>query len=275
MEDKKIKKRVREGYARIADQNSSCCGSVESCCGGTASAEDISRNIGYTEDELRAVPEGSNLGLGCGNPTAIASLKEGEIVLDLGSGAGFDCFLAAQKVGKTGRVIGIDMTPEMIERARENAKKGKYENVEFRHGEIEKLPADDSSVDVIISNCVINLSPDKKQVFNETYRVLKPGGRLVVSDIVLVKELPDYIKNSVEVYVGCISGALMKDKYLELIKEAGFQNVTVTDETSFPIELMVNDPTAQAIIKKENITAEELEKVGNSVVSIKVACKKL
>lgn len=275
MEDKKIKKRVREGYARIANQNSSCCGPVESCCGGTTSAEDVSRNIGYTEDELKAVPEGANLGLGCGNPTAIASLKEGEIVLDLGSGAGFDCFLAAQKVGKTGRVIGVDMTPEMIVKARENAKKGKYGNVEFRHGEIEKLPADDSSVDVIISNCVINLSPNKQKVFNEAYRVLKSGGRLIISDIVLVKELPDFIKNSFEAYVGCISGAVIKDRYLKLIKEAGFQNVTVTDETSFPIELMVNDPTAQAIIKKENITAEELEKVGNSVVSIKVTCKKL
>jgi len=167
------------------------------------------------------------------------------------------------------------MTPEMIVRARENAKKGKYENVEFRHGEIEKLPAEDNSVDVIISNCVINLSPNKQKVFNEAYRVLKSDGRLIISDIVLVKELPDFIKNSVEAYVGCISGAAMKDRYLKLIKEAGFQDVIVTDETSFPIELMVNDPTAQAIIKKENITAEELEKVGNSVVSIKVTCKKL
>lgn len=275
MRKEDIKKVVRKGYAKIAKQDSSCCDYVSSCCGSPDLAEDVSRNIGYTEDELRAVPEGSNLGLGCGNPTAIASLKEGEIVLDLGSGAGFDCFLAAQKVGKTGRVIGVDMTPEMIERARENAKKGKYGNVEFWHGEIEKLPAGDSSVDVIISNCVINLSPDKKQVFNETYRVLKPSGRLIVSDIVLVRKLPNFIKNSVEAYIGCISGAVMKDKYLELIKEAGFQNITVTDETSFPVELMVNDSTAQAIIKKENITAEELEKVGDSVISIKVTCKKL
>ena len=270
-----IKKIVRKDYGKIAKQDNSCCGSISSYCGNPDLAEDISRSIGYTEEELRAAPEGANLGLGCGNPTAIASLKEGETVLDLGSGAGFDCFLAAQKVGKTGRVIGVDMTPEMIERARENAKKGKYENVEFRHGEIEKLPAEDNSVDVIISNCVINLSPNKQKVFNEAYRVLKSDGRLIISDIVLVKELPDFIKNSVEAYVGCISGAVMKDKYLELIKESGFQNITVTDETSFPIELMVNDPTAQAIIKKENITAEELEKIGNSVVSIKVTCKKL
>ena len=270
-----IKKIVRKNYGKIAKQDNSCCGSISSCCGNPDLAEDISRSIGYTEEELRAAPEGANLGLGCGNPTALASLKEGEIVLDLGSGAGFDCFLAANKVGEKGQVIGIDMTPEMIEKSRENAEKNGYQNVEFRQGEIENLPIESNSVDVVISNCVINLSPDKKQVFNEVFRVLKSGGRLVVSDIVLLKELPEYIKNSVEAYVGCISGALLKDKYLELIKEAGFQNVTVTDETSFPIELMVNDPTAQAIIKKENITAEELEKVGNSVVSIKVTCKKL
>jgi SAM-dependent methyltransferase len=270
-----IKKIVRKDYGKIAKQDNSCCGSISSCCGNPDLAEDISRSIGYTEEELRAAPEGANLGLGCGNPTALASLKEGEIVLDLGSGAGFDCFLAANKVGEKGQVIGIDMTPEMIEKSRENAEKNGYQNVEFRQGEIENLPIESNSVDVVISNCVINLSPDKKQVFNEVFRVLKSGGRLVVSDIVLLKELPEYIKNSVEAYVGCISGALLKDKYLELIKEAGFQNVTVTDETSFPIELMINDPTAQAIINKENITAQELEKVGNSVVSIKVTCKKL
>jgi len=270
-----IKKIVRKDYGKIAKQDNSCCGSISSCCGNPDLAEDISRSIGYTEEELRAAPEGANLGLGCGNPTALASLKEGEIVLDLGSGAGFDCFLAANKVGEKGQVIGIDMTPEMIEKSRENAEKNGYQNVEFRQGEIENLPIESNSVDVVISNCVINLSPDKKQVFNEVFRILKSGGRLVVSDIVVLKELPEYIKNSVEAYVGCISGALLKDKYLELIKEAGFQNVTVTDETLFPIELMINDPTAQAIINKENITAQELEKVGNSVVSIKVTCKKL
>ena len=274
MENKKIKSKVREGYAQIAKQESSCCRPTESCCGSATTVEDISKNIGYTEEELRAVPEGANLGLGCGNPTAIASLKENETVLDLGSGAGFDCFLAANKVGKQGRVIGIDMTPEMIEKARENAEKGGYDNVEFRLGEIEHLPVDSESIDVVISNCVINLSPNKKQVFHEACRVLKPGGRLIISDIVLVKELSDFIKDSFEAYVGCISGAIMKDRYLELIKAVGFHDVTVTDETSFPIELMVNDPTAQTIINKANITTEELEKVGNSVLSIKVTCKK-
>ena len=275
MDNKKIKSKVREGYARIVNQGSSCCGSIEVCCGNADSPEDISKIIGYTEEQIRSVPRDANLGLGCGNPTAIASLSEGEIVLDLGSGAGFDCFLAANKVGKNGKVIGIDMTQEMIEKARFNAKKGGYSNVEFRLGDIENLPIESNSVNVVISNCVINLSPDKKQVFREAYRILKPGGRLIVSDIVLLKELPDFIKNSIEAYVGCISGAIMKDKYVGLIKEVGFKEITVTDETSFPIELMINDPTAQAIIKKENITLEELKDTSNCFVSIKLKGKKI
>ena len=160
--------------------------------------------IGYSEEEMTAVPEGANLGLGCGNPTAMASLKEGETVLDLGAGAGFDCFLAAGKVGPEGRVIGIDMTPEMLEKARENAQKGNFSNVEFRLGEIENLPVADGIIDIIISNCVINLVPDKDRVFSEAFRVLKPGGRIMVSDIVLTKELPDFIKNNMAAYVGCI-----------------------------------------------------------------------
>ena len=274
MKKEDIKKIVKKDYGKIAKQDISCCNSVSSCCGNPDLAEDISRSIGYTEEELRASPEGANLGLGCGNPTALASLEEGEIVHDLGSGDGFDCFLAANKVGEKGQVIGVDMTPEMIDKARENAEKGGYRNVEFRQGEIENLPIENDSVDVIISNCVINLSPEKKQVFNEAYRVLKSGGRLVVSDIVLLKELPDYIKNSVEAYVGCISGAIVKDRYLDLINDAGFQDVNITDETSFPIELMLNDSTGQAIIKKANITEEELKKVGSFVVSIKLVCKK-
>ncbi len=184
------------------------------------------------------MPEGANLGFGCGNPVAIASLKEGEIVLDLGSGAGFDAFLAAQRVGKTGRVIGVDMTPEMIEKARANAAKGSYSNVEFRLGEIEKLPVEDNCVDAIISNCVINLSPDKQRVFAEAFRVLKPGGRLMVSDLVLVKELPAALKGSVEAYVGCLAGAIRKDDYLNFISLAGFRDVKVVSETSYPVDAM-------------------------------------
>ncbi len=270
MEDKKIRKIVREGYAQVAQKDSSCCASRKSCCSSTDSPHEISQQIGYTKEEVQAVPEGANLGLGCGNPVALASLREGETVLDLGAGAGFDCFLAAQKVGNKGKVIGVDMTPEMIEKARENATKGNYPPVEFRLGEIEHLPVADNSIDVIISNCVINLSPDKAQVFNEALRVLKPGGRVIVSDIVLLKELPDMIKESVEAYVGCLSGAIMKDEYLKLIEQAGFIQVNILDESSFPVEVMINDPTAKAIIKKLNISSKMVNSLGYSVISIKV-----
>jgi len=277
MRKEDTKKVVREGYARIAKQESSCCGSessccgqVSSCCGSTDTARDISRDIGYTDEELETVPEGANLGLGCGNPVALASLKEGETVLDLGSGAGFDCFLAANKVGEKGRVIGVDMTPEMLEKARENARKGNYANVGFRLGEIENLPVADSSVDIIISNCVINLSPDKNRVFEEAYRVLRPGGRLMVSDIVLLKELPEFVINSIEAYIGCVSGAIMKDEYIGDIEKAGFQEVMIIDETSFPVELMANDPIEKALIDNSGIPLEKIKDIANSVISLKV-----
>lgn len=270
MKQEKIKKAVREGYAKIAKKEASCCSPVKSCCGGDNPSESISRSIGYTDEELKGVPEGANLGLGCGNPVALASLKQEEIVLDLGSGPGLDCFLAAHKVGKTGKVIGVDMTPEMIEKARENARKGKYGNVEFRLGEIENLPVADNFVNAVISNCVINLVPDKERVFRETFRVLKPGGRLMISDLVLLKELPDFIKNSVEAYIGCLSGAIMKDDYLNAIKAAGFREVKIIGETSFPIELMASDSTAKALIEEMKIPMEKLKDVARSVVSIKV-----
>ncbi len=270
MREDETKKIVRDGYAKIAREGSCCCQPVTSCCGGTDLAQNISQKIGYTEEEIGAVPEGANLGLGCGNPVALASLREGETVLDLGAGAGFDCFLAADKVGRTGRVIGVDMTPEMLEKARENVKKGDYGNVEFRLGEIENLPVADNSVDAVISNCVINLTPDKGRVFKEAYRVLKPGGRLMVSDIVLLKELPAFIRNSIAAYVGCISGAMMKDEYIEVIREAGFHEAKIIDETVFPIEYMANDPTAKAIINKTKTSTEEIKELANSVISIKV-----
>lgn len=268
MKDKKIKQFVREGYARIANRDSSCCSTA--CCGGTDLTAGISKEIGYTEEELNAVPESANLGLGCGNPIAHASLREGEAVLDLGSGAGIDCFIAANKVGKNGKVIGVDMTPEMIEKARENAKKGNYGNVEFRLGELENLPVDNDSVDKVISNCVINLTPDKSRVFREAFRVLKPGGKLMVSDIVLLKELPDFIKNSIDAYIGCISGAIMRDKYIEVMKEAGFHEVEIIDESSFPIECMANDPTATALIANLKTPLEKVNEVTSSIRSIKV-----
>jgi ubiquinone/menaquinone biosynthesis C-methylase UbiE len=271
MREEEIKKVVKEGYGKIAKQNSSCCIPSNSCCVNADLAQDISKKIGYTDEELKAVPENSNLGLGCGNPVAIASLKEGDIVLDLGSGAGFDCFLAANKVGKNGRVFGVDMTPEMVEKAKENAKKGNHENVEFRLGEIENLPVADNSVDVVISNCVINLSPDKERVFRDAFRVLKPGGRLMISDLVLLKELPDFIKNSVEAYIGCLSGAMMRNEYIEYIKRAGFQGVKVIEENTFHIDSMVNDETANTIIENLEIPPEKMKEVSSSVISIKIS----
>ena len=227
--DDEIRKSVRENYAKRV--TSSGCGcSDASCC--SPSGKTPSQVMGYSEDELRSIPEGADLGLGCGHPTALASLREGEVVLDLGSGAGIDCFLAADKIGETGHAIGVDMTPEMIERARENARKENIANVEFRLGEIEHLPVADASVDVVVSNCVINLSPDKPQVFREAFRALKPGGRLMVSDIVLRGELPQEVLESMEQYVGCVAGASQIDDYLGAICDAGFRDVTIVKDTS-------------------------------------------
>ncbi len=274
MEENRIKRIVREGYAKIAKRGGSCCGPASSCCGSPDSAPDISRRIGYSEEDLRAAPEGANLGLGCGNPVALAFLKEGDTVLDLGSGAGFDCFLAADKVGERGKVIGVDMTGEMLDRARENARKGNCDNVEFRLGEIENLPVGDNQVDVIISNCVINLSPDKKRVFREAFRVLRSGGRLMVSDIVLLKELPVEIRNSVAAYVGCVAGAVTKKEYLEAIQAAGFEETKVLGEAAFPTEYLANDPTAREIAKNLRLPPEKAEDLASSVVSIQVSAVK-
>lgn len=235
-----IRKMVREGYGKVARQGTSCC-SFGGCCSSSGSAKDISKTIGYSEEEMGAVPDGANLGLGCGNPVAMASLKEGDVVLDLGSGAGFDAFLAAKKVGFSGRVIGVDMTDEMLDRARANVVRGSYKNVEFRKGEIEALPVESGSVDVIISNCVINLSPEKDKVFREAFRVLRPQGRLMVSDLVQVKEMPEAVKASVEAYVGCLAGAEMKEAYLRLIKEAGFEDIRIISQDSYPVDAMVTD----------------------------------
>jgi arsenite methyltransferase len=274
MEKEEIGKAVRERYGNIAKQGGSCCGPAKSCCGSTDSAQSISKSIGYTEEELKAVPEGANLGLGCGNPIALASLKEGEVVLDLGSGAGFDCFLAARQVGSTGRVIGVDMTPEMLERARENARKGGFGDVEFRLGEIENLPVGDNQVDIIISNCVINLSPNKKRVFQEAFRVLRPGGQLMVSDIVLLKDLPEEIRGSVAAYVGCIAGATTKEEYLETIRAAGFEETRILGEAAFSVELLANDPTAVEIAKNLKLSPERARDLAGSIVSIKVSAIK-
>ena len=269
-----VKKAVRNGYAKIATGGSCCSGPVTNCCGQENLAEEISSSIGYSRDDMDKVPEGSNLGLGCGTPIALASLKKGEIVLDLGSGAGFDCFLAADKVGPEGKVIGVDMTPEMLEKARENAQKDNINNIEFRLGEIENLPVADGVIDIIISNCVINLSTDKGKVFYEAFRVLKPGGRIMVSDIVLTRELPDIIRENVSAYVGCIAGAVIKEDYLEAIRKAGFTDVKILEETDFPINYIVSDNSAVIIKNDLNLDKDEVKDLEESVLSIKVSALK-
>jgi SAM-dependent methyltransferase len=273
MEENNVRKYVRERYAGIARQGGSCCG-TSSTCGSGGVAEKASLQIGYSEEELKAVPDGANLGLGCGNPVAIASLMEGETVLDLGSGAGFDCFLAAREVGTSGRVIGVDMTPEMIEKARANAKKGGYGNVEFRLGEIENLPAADVSVDAVISNCVINLSPAKDKVFAEAYRVLKPGGRVMISDLVLTRELPGPVAGSLAAYAGCISGAVRKDAYLRLLEAAGFRKVRIVEETAFSIAEGETDARAKSIADAFDIPIDTVREAAGAVVSIRVSGEK-
>jgi arsenite methyltransferase len=222
---------VREKYGAIVEGSKGCCGEETGGCGCGDCGE--TGALGYTEEQMKAIPKGSNFGLGCGNPLGHAEVKPGETVLDLGSGAGIDVFLASRDVGPEGRAIGVDMTPSMISRARSNAAEGGYTNVEFRLGEIERLPVADSSVDLIISNCVINLSPDKPAVFREALRALRPGGRIVVSDIVLSRELPESVRTSLEAYAGCVAGASLKDEYLRLVGEAGFEQVEVLEQRGY------------------------------------------
>jgi len=232
-ENTDIRTVVRDKYGAIAEQGGSCCGEGTGC--GCGCVSDALTEIGYSAEQTAGIPEGANLGLGCGNPLAYAAVQPGETVLDLGSGAGIDCFLAARDVGPTGRVIGVDMTPAMIERARANAAKGDYGNVEFRLGEIEHLPVADATVDVIISNCVINLSPDKPRVFAEALRALKPGGRVLVSDLVLTKSLDAALQKNVDLYVGCVAGASLKDEYLGMMRQAGFAEVAVVNESGYTV----------------------------------------
>lgn len=230
MKDKEeVREQIRKKYSKVALNGSSGCGCSSGCCGSAASfdVKKLSKSAGYSNEDLSNMPDQANMGLGCGNPIAIASLKEGEVVLDLGSGGGFDCFLARRQVGESGHVIGVDMTPEMIKLARENVQKSGYSNVEFRLGEIEHLPVADASVDVIISNCVINLSLDKDKVFKEAYRVLKSGGRLSVSDIVATAKLPDNIKQDMAMLVGCIAGTEYVENIKTMLKESGFKDINL------------------------------------------------
>ena len=267
MDNKKTKTIIRKAYGKIAQGQEGCgCGAS---CGTTP--RDFAKSIGYSDEELKAIPQEANLALSCGNPTALASLKEGETVLDLGAGAGFDCFLAASKVGAKGKVIGVDMTPEMVEKARDNAEKNGVKNVEFRLGEIEHLPVADNSADVIISNCVINLSADKQQVFQEAYRALKPSGRIMIADIALIKELPMKIRESIRAYVACVGGAVLIDEYKKIVEESGLKNVKITIKgSSACIDSDTKDPIGRAVLD----SLGEHESLEGTVVSIDIEGRK-
>jgi SAM-dependent methyltransferase len=271
MDDSQIRQHVRERYAGFAASSSPCCGPAPSSCGCSPSpaagvSPSGSERIGYESEDLAAIPAEADLGLGCGNPTGLADLTLGETVLDLGSGGGIDCFLAARAVGPQGRVIGVDMTPEMLDRARTAAASGGWDNVEFRLGEIENLPVADGSVDAIISNCVVNLSPDKPRVFREAHRVLQSGGRITVSDIVLAQDLPTPLLESVDAYVGCIAGAMLRDEYIDAIRQAGFGDVEIVSERPFDIDL--DDWPAMGVDR------ETLESAMEHVLSITVKAVK-
>jgi arsenite methyltransferase len=272
--DKKeqIREAVREGYGKIAKTGGTCCGPS---CGGSGTAERVARAVGYGDADLATLPEGANMGLSCGNPTALASLKAGEVVLDLGSGGGFDAFLAGPKVGPTGRVIGVDMTPDMVSKARHGTavyrQRTGLDNVEFRLGEIEHWPVADASVDVVISNCVLNLSPDKPQVWREIGRVLKSGGRVAISDLALLKSLPEQIKSMVESLIGCVAGAALVDETRAMAEAAGLTDIQLTRKPGYVDAIMdSNDPLFQKII--EHLPAGT--KAGDYVTSLEVNARK-
>ena len=275
MNEAEIKKNVRDGYARIAKTSGSCCLPSASCCGAGRTVEIISRDIGYSDEDMKNVPEGANLGLGCGNPTAIADLKPGETVLDLGCGGGFDCFLAARRVGPSGRVIGVDMTPEMLARARKNIEQYRertgLDNVEFRLGEIEHLPVPDACVDVVLSNCVINLSPDKPQVWREIFRTLKPGGKVSVSDLALLRPLPDNIRAMAAALVGCVAGAVLVEETRAMLEEAGFTSIVLTPNPDYVRNMQDwNDPLYKQIAEALPRGAD----LADYVVSLSIEARK-
>lgn len=281
-----IRTAVRDRYGRLASSDS-CCGNTEkaasccsepaeseSCCGESASScgcsgGQKSEAFGYSADELAELPEGADLALGCGNPTALAEIREGDTVVDLGSGGGIDCFLAGRRVGDSGKVIGVDMTPEMIDRARKNAADGGFSQVEFRLGEIENLPIADASANLVISNCVINLSPDKTRVFSEAHRVLVPGGQMMVSDLVLTKQLPRALAKNVHLLTGCIAGAMVQADYLKAMSQAGFAEVAVERESEY-----VKLEHLQSLAEGAGISSDDAAAIAGSVRSISVRARK-
>jgi len=284
MSDKeRIRETVREGYGKIAggskeaDGSGACCGPERSCCGtgSTTDADSLARTIGYSAEELESLPEGANMGLSCGNPVALASLRPGEVVLDLGSGGGFDVFIAGRRVGPEGRVIGIDMTPEMISKARRNIEQYRadsgFDNVEFRLGEIEHLPVADASADVVISNCVINLSPEKDQVWREISRVLKPGGRAAVTDLALVKPLPEQIREMVEAVIGCVAGAVLVEDTRRMMTDAGFADIELEQKSDYINAL---DGSQDPLYRKILEHLPEGAKPGDYVTSLSISAKK-
>ena len=268
-----VKTMVRDGYARLITETCVASDKATFACGlPELEIHEIGRRIGYTEGDLRSAPERANLGLGCGNPVAMAALLPGERVLDLGSGAGLDVFLAARAVGPGGHVVGLDITPEMVAFAREIALQGGYGNVEFRVGDMEEIPLEASCVDVVISNCSINLAPDKAKTFKEMCRVLKPGGRAAIVDIVLSEPLPEILLSSVEAYIGCLAGATLKDEYLNAMKAAGFSDVVVVKEAPFPLRFFAYEPVSR--VARACLSPPETDKLNRSVLSISVVGEK-
>ena len=265
---------VRRHYAKAAKREGGgagpCCGT--DCCGGKVGTVQSGR-VGYDPGQLASIPLTADLGLGCGNPTALGELRPGETVVDLGSGGGIDCFLAARKVGADGKVIGIDMTPEMLDRAREAARGGGYGNVEFRLGEIENLPVADASVDAVISNCVINLSTEKQRVFHEAWRVLKPGGRAMISDIMLTESLPERLRANAALFAGCVSGAILRGEYLSMMKSAGFVDVRIASEKE-SAEMFGPEDEAGLLSQVPDLTCDELQRIGKAVVSVQLTARK-
>jgi SAM-dependent methyltransferase len=272
MNVKNSKNSIKQAYSSIARKKT--INSLFPCCGQNDVTHDVAINIGYTEQELNSAPKESNQGLGCGNPVAEAAIKKGDTILDLGSGAGFDAFLASSLVGDSGKVIGVDFSEDMINKATATAATNGYKNIDFRLGDIENLPVESNSVNVIMSNCVINLNQNKQQVFNEAYRVMAEEAKLIVSDILLLEDLPDVIKNSFPSHIACVAGAVKKTEYISMMQNSGFKDIQILSEQSFPLELILSDPTLNSILKENYVSKELMEQAVSSVVSVKFSATK-